>query len=76
MKVPTYSERLARTKTAGGGTFLTAQANPNAWGAMGKAMSDIGDTVFKIGEEKYKIQAASDVNETIPLFTAEIESQL
>ena len=74
MKVPTYSERLARTKTAGGGTFLTAQANPNAWGAMGKAMSDIGDTVFKIGEEKYKIQAASDVNETIPLFTAEIES--
>ncbi len=74
MKVPTYSERLARTKTAGGGTFLTAQANPNAWGAMGKAMSDIGDTVFKIGEEKYKIQAASDVNETLPLFTAEIES--
>ena len=74
MKVPTYSERLARTKTAGGGTFLTAQANPNAWGAMGKAMSDIGDTVFKIGEEKYKMQAASDVNETIPLFTAEIES--
>jgi len=74
MKVPTYSERLARTKTAGGGTFLTAQANPNAWGAMGKAMSDIGDAVFKIGEEKYKIQAASDVNETLPLFTAEIES--
>ena len=74
MKVPTYSERLARTKTAGGGYFLTAQANPNAWGAMGRAMSDIGDTVFKIGEEKYKIQAASDVNETIPLFTAEIES--
>ena len=74
MKVPTYSERLARTKTAGGGTFLTAQANPNAWGAMGKAMSDIGDTVFKIGEEKYKIQAASDVNETLPLFTAEIEA--
>ena len=74
MKVPTYSERLARTKTSGGGTFLTAQANPNAWGAMGRAMSDIGDTVFKIGEEKYKIQAASDVNETLPLFTAEIES--
>ena len=74
MKVPTYSERLSRTKTSGGGTFLTAQANPNAWGAMGRAMSDIGDTVFKIGEEKYKIQAASDVNETIPLFTAEIES--
>jgi len=74
MKVPTYSERLARTKTAGGGTFLTAQVNPNAWGAMGRAMSDVGDTVFKIGEEKYKIQAASDVNETLPLFTAEIES--
>ena len=74
MKVPTYSERLARTKTSGGGTFLTAQANPNAWSAMGRAMSDVGDTVFKIGEEKYKIQAASDVNETLPLFTAEIES--
>ena len=73
MKVPQYKERIARSK-AGGGVFLTAQANPNAWGAMGKALSDVGDTVYNLGLEKYKIQAQADVNETMPLFTAEIES--
>jgi len=73
MKVPQYKERIARSK-AGGGVFLTAQANPNAWGAMGKALSDTGDTVYNLGLEKYKIQAQSDVNETMPLFTAQIES--
>lgn len=74
MKVPIYKEKIARTKTAGGGTLLSAQANPNAWSAMGRALSDVGDTVYKIGMEKYKIQAQADVNETIPIFTAEIES--
>lgn len=74
MKVPQYKEKIARTKTAGGGVFLTAQANPNAWGAMGKALSDVGDRVYNLGLEKYKIQAQADVNETMPLFTAEIES--
>ena len=73
MKVPQYKERIARSK-AGGGVFLTAQANPNAWGAMGKALSDVGDTVYNLGLEKYKIQAQADVNETMPIFTATIES--
>ena len=73
MKVPQYKERIARSK-AGGGVFLTAQANPNAWGAMGKALSDVGDTVYNLGLEKYKIQAQADVNETMPIFAATIES--
>jgi len=73
MKVPQYKERIARSK-AGGGVFLTAQANPNAWGAMGRALSDVGDTVYKLGLEKYKIQAQSDVNETMPVFLATIDS--
>ena len=73
MKVPQYKERIARSK-AGGGVFLTAQANPNAWGAMGKALSDVGDTVYNLGLEKYKIQAQADVNETMPVFLARIES--
>ena len=72
MKVPVYEERLARTKTSGGGVFFQAQANPNAWGAMGKALSSIGDDAHKFGMEKFKIQATSDTNETIPLFTAAI----
>ena len=72
MKVPVYKEKLARTKTSGGGVFLQAQANPNAWGAMGKALSSIGDDAHKFGMEKFKIQATSDTNETIPLFTAAI----
>ena len=73
MKVPQYKEKIARSN-AGGGVFLTAQANPNAWGAMGKALSDVGDRVYNLGLEKYKIQAQADVNETMPLFTAQIES--
>ena len=73
MKVPQYKERIARSK-AGGGVFLTAQANPNAWGAMGRALSDVGDTVYNLGLEKYKIQAQADVNETMPVFLATIDS--
>ena len=74
MKIPVYKEKLARTKTSGGGAFLQAQVNSNAWGAMGTALSDVGDMVTKIGMEKYKIQATSDVNETIPLFVAALET--
>ena len=74
MKIPVYKEKLARTKTSGGGAFLQAQVNPNAWGAMGTALSGVGDMVTKIGMEKYKIQATSDVNETIPLFAAALET--
>lgn len=74
MKIPVYEEKLARTKTSGGGAFLQAQVNPNAWGAMGTALSGVGDMVTKIGMEKYKIQATSDVNETIPLFVAAIKT--
>ena len=74
MKIPVYKEKLARTKTSGGGAFLQAQVNPNAWGAMGTALSGVGDMVTKIGMEKYKIQATSDVNETIPLFTAALKT--
>ena len=74
MKIPVYKEKLARTKTSGGGAFLQAQVNSNAWGAMGTALSDVGDMVTKIGMEKYKIQATSDVNETIPLFVAALKT--
>jgi len=74
MKIPVYKEKLARTKTSGGGAFLQAQVNPNAWGAMGTALSGVGDMVTKIGMEKYKIQATSDVNETIPLFVAALKT--
>ena len=74
MKIPVYKEKLARTKTSGGGAFLQAQVNPNAWGAMGTALSGVGDMVTKIGMEKYKIQATSDVNETIPLLAAALET--
>jgi hypothetical protein len=73
MKVPQYKEKIARSN-AGGGVFLTAQANPNAWGAMGTALSDVGDTVYNLGLEKYKIQAQADVNETMPIFAATIDS--
>ena len=74
MKVPQYREKLARTKTSGGGVLLQAQANPNAFGAMGMALSNIGDDIYKFGAEKYKIQATSDANELIPLFSAAIET--
>ena len=74
MKIPVYKEKLARTKTSGGGAFLQAQVNSNAWGAMGTALSGVGDMVTKIGMEKYKIQATSDVNETIPLFVAALKT--
>ena len=73
MKVPQYKEKIARSN-AGGGVFLTAQANPNAWGAMGTALSNVGDTVYNLGLEKYKIQAQADVNETMPIFAATIDS--
>lgn len=74
MKVPQYREKLARTKTSGGGVLLQAQANPNAFGAMGMALSNIGDDIYKFGAEKYKIQATSDANELAPILEVAIET--
>jgi len=73
MKVPTYTSKLQRTKTAGGGAMLNASMSLAAAAAPGKAMESVGDQVFNLGYEKYKIQATSEINETMPYFTTEIE---
>ena len=74
MKVPTYTSKLQRTNTAGGGAMLNASMSLAAAAAPGKAMESVGDQVFNLGYEKYKVQATSEINETMPYFTAEIES--
>ena len=73
MKVPTYTSKLQRTNTAGGGAMLNASMSLSAAAAQGKAMESVGDQVFNLGYEKYKVQATSEINETMPYFTAEIE---
>tara|TARA_R100001594_G_scaffold89899_3_gene124399 strand:- start:3995 stop:5695 length:1701 start_codon:yes stop_codon:yes gene_type:complete len=73
MKVPTYTSKLQRTKTAGGGALLNASMSLAAAAAPGKSLESVGDQVFNLGYEKYKIQATSEINETMPYFTAEIE---